>query len=68
MDAHTDAGTTVAVAGPGMAVPSEPQVKPKLRPPSHYLWAALIARTYEVFALNCPMCGGQMRIIALAAT
>ncbi|MCW2311304.1 hypothetical protein M2244_001032 [Rhodoferax antarcticus] len=34
------------------------------RPPSHYLWAALIARIYEVFPLLCPMCGGQMRLIA----
>jgi hypothetical protein len=24
----------------------------------------LIARIYEVFPLQCPMCGGQMRIIA----
>jgi hypothetical protein len=24
----------------------------------------LIARIYEVFALLCPMCGGQMRLIA----
>ncbi len=29
-----------------------------------YLWAALIARIYEGFPLICPMCGGQMRIIA----
>jgi len=49
-DAHTDAGTTIA--------------KPKPRPPSHYLWAALIARIYEVFPLICPVCRGQMRIIA----
>lgn len=32
--------------------------------PSHYLWAALIARIYEVFPLICLNCGGQMRIIA----
>jgi hypothetical protein len=38
--------------------------KPKPRPPSHYLWAALIARIFEVFPLICPMCGGQTRIIA----
>ncbi|APW47178.1 hypothetical protein RA876_13350 [Rhodoferax antarcticus] len=38
------------------------------RPPSHYLWAALIARIDEVFPLICPHCGGQMRLIALAAT
>lgn len=28
------------------------------------LWAALIARIHKVFPLVCPMCGGQMRIIA----
>lgn len=32
--------------------------------PAHYLWAVLIARIYEVFPLLCPMCGGQMRLIA----
>jgi hypothetical protein len=31
---------------------------------AHYLWAVLIARIYEVFPLVCPICGGQMRIIA----
>jgi hypothetical protein len=34
------------------------------RSPSHYLWAMLIARIYEVFPLLCPLCGGQMRLIA----
>ncbi len=38
--------------------------KPKPRPPSHYLWAALIARIFEAFPLICPHCGGTMRIIA----
>jgi len=52
------------VAGVGAAAQPEPQAKPKPRPPSHYLWVALIARIYEVFPLLCPMCGGQMRIIA----
>ena len=32
--------------------------------PAHYLWAVLIARIYEVFPLLCPMCGGQLRLIA----
>ena len=32
--------------------------------PAHYLWAVLIARIYAVFPLVCPICGGQMRIIA----
>ena len=31
---------------------------------ARYLWAVLIARIYEVFPLLCPLCGGQMRIIA----
>ena len=31
---------------------------------AHYLWAVLIARIYEVFPLLCPLCGGQIRIIA----
>ncbi len=37
-------------------------VQPKR--PAHYLWAELLARIYEVFPLLCPLCGGQMRIIA----
>lgn len=37
-------------------------VPPKCSP-AHYLWAVLIACTYEVFPLQCPMCGGQMRMI-----
>ena len=52
------------VPGVGAVLQPEPPAKPKPRPPSHYLWAALIARIYEVFPLLCPMCGGQMRIIA----
>ena len=28
------------------------------------LWAALLARIYEVFPLLCPRCGHDMRIIA----
>ncbi len=31
---------------------------------SHYLWAILIARIYAVFPLVCPVCDGQMKIIA----
>ena len=46
----------------GNAVPTQPS--PPKRSPAHYLWAALIARIYEVFPLLCPMCGGQMRLIA----
>jgi hypothetical protein len=63
-DAGTDAGSAGGVPGVGAVPQPEPQAKPKPRPPSHYLWAALIARIYEVFPLICPVCGGQMRIIA----
>jgi hypothetical protein len=38
-------------------------VPPKCSP-AHYLWAALIARIYEVLPLLCPKCGGQMHLIA----
>ncbi len=41
-----------------MSAPVQPQRA------AHYLWAVLIARIYEVFPLLCPLCGGQMRIIA----
>jgi hypothetical protein len=52
----------VATAGaPGQPEPTEP-ARPKR--PAHILWAVLIARIYEVFPLLCPICGGQMRIIA----
>lgn len=48
----------------GNAVPTQPEPVPPKRSPAHYLWAVLIARIYEVFPLLCPMCGGQMRLIA----
>ncbi len=63
--ACTDAGTTVAVGGSGVsgvAAQPEPQAKSTSRSPASYLWAALIARIYEVFRLICPHCGGTMRI------
>ena len=52
--------------GAGNSLPTQPEpaqpVKPKRQ--AHYLWAVLMARIYEVFPLVCPICGGQMRIIA----
>ena len=45
-------------------VPTPPEPAPPKRSQAHYLWAVLIARIYEVFPLLCPICGGQMRIIA----
>ena len=32
--------------------------------PTHTLWAVLIARICEAFPLVCPLCGGNMRILA----
>ena len=34
------------------------------RSPARILWALLLARIYEVFPLQCPLCGAQMRLIA----
>jgi len=39
--------------------------EPLTRPRSHYLWAVLLARLFEVFPLTCPRCGQPMRILAL---
>ena len=55
-----------AVAPLGSAVLPTPEPAPAKRT-AHYLWAVLIARIYEVFPLLCPLCGGQMRIIAFIA-
>ena len=41
-----------------------PAPEPAKRFSAHYLWAVLIARIYEVFLLVCPICAGQMRLIA----
>ena len=38
--------------------------KPLNRPLSHYLWAALLARIFEILPLTCPRCGQEMPIIA----
>ena len=60
---------TTGEGAPGVAPldhasPSTPEPAPPKRSPAHYLWAVLIARIYEVFPLLCPLCGGQMRLIA----
>ena len=61
--AQTGTGEGVTGMAPdGNAVQTQPE--PPKRSPAHYLWAVLIARIYEVLPLLCPMCGGQMRLIA----
>ena len=63
-------GAAQSAAQPGHsgATASEPAAAPESPAPpkraAHYLWTVLIARIYEVFPLVCPICGGQMRIIA----
>ena len=52
------------VAPLGHAIPPTPEPATPKRSKAHYLWAVLIAPIYEVFPLLCPMCGGQMRLIA----
>jgi hypothetical protein len=52
-----------SAASQGNAVPPMPEPAPPKRS-AHYLWAVLIARIYEVFPLICPICAGQMSIIA----
>ena len=49
-DAGTEC-TAIACGGAGSTTPPEPPAKPKPRPSAHYLWAALMARIYEVFPL-----------------
>ena len=57
-------GVAAITAAPISPASEPPEPVPSKRSPAHYLWAALIARIYEVFPLLCPICGGQMRIIA----
>jgi len=70
-----DAVTAPAAPAQALPLPVQPaqavvgesspiQGVPPKRSPSHYLWAVLIARIYEVSPLLCPICGGQMRSIA----
>jgi hypothetical protein len=56
-------GVATGTAAPLSPASEPPEPVPPKRSPAHYLWAALIARIYEVFPLLCPICGGQMRII-----
>jgi hypothetical protein len=64
--ASADTGEGVVALGVSSPLPTQAEPIQPVQPkrPAHYLWAVLIARIYEVFALLCPICGGQMRIIA----
>jgi hypothetical protein len=54
---------TAGASGVATVLPVKPP-EPTPRTPARYLWGMLIARIYEVFPLVCPLCAGQMRIIA----
>jgi hypothetical protein len=43
---------------------SEEVAETRRHSPARYLWAAFIARIYQVLPLLCPECGGEMRLIA----
>ena len=60
---NTGGGGNVG-AGVAASLVQAPAPEPPKRFPAHYLWAVLSARIYEVFPLVCPVCGGNMRIIA----
>ena len=62
--ASTAAGEGARGAGNSLPTQPEPAEPVKPKRPAHDLWAVLIVRFYEVFPLLCPICGGQMRIIA----
>jgi hypothetical protein len=62
--ASTAAGEGARGVSNSLPTQAEPAQPVSAKRPAHYLWAVLIARIYEVFPLLCPICGGQMRIIA----
>jgi hypothetical protein len=49
---------------PTPALPVADPAQHAERSPARLLWALLLARIYEVFPLQCPLCGAHMRIIA----
>ena len=65
---QTDSATTgegaPSVTPLGHALPPAPEPVPPKLSKAHYLWAVLLARIDEVFPLLCPLCGGQMCLIA----
>ena len=62
------AGLPVIVGADGGESPAQGSqtepVRPKRASAARYLWAALMARIYQVIPLLCPQCGGQMNLIA----
>ena len=73
---NTPLGAAAAAVAVALATPTQPaqpaqpakqvvvQAEPAKRSSAHGLWAVLIARICKVLPLLCPLCGGQMRVIA----
>jgi len=57
------AGKVVA-STPTTASRNDNEIKSRQILGARYLWAALLARIYEVLPLICPQCGTGMRLIA----
>ena len=60
----THIGHFRAAAKPTQTESSQSTQSASPKRPAHDLWAVLMACIYEVFPKLCPLCGGQMRIIA----
>src|SRR5262249_28665730 len=62
-----------AVGGraPGLpAAPEQPPPRARDAPyvrPSYYRWADLLRRTFAIDVLECPECGGRLRLLATIA-
>jgi hypothetical protein len=54
--AAPDALTPSDISGPGRSASSAS--------PSHWTWAHLMRRAFDVDVLACPRCGGRLRLIA----
>ena len=58
------AGQPLDAAAHRTPTPQSDPPSPRAPGPAAYLWAALIARIYDVFPLACPNCGAELRLIA----
>ena len=54
----------VAVIAPSLPLADAAGAEEKPRRASHYLWAMLLARIYEAFPLNCPICQAHNQRLA----
>jgi len=61
MAVTAQAGTAIAAT---TTKASAQEMAPSHNSGARYLWAALLARIYEVLPLICPHCGAEMQMIA----